>query len=98
MVFCNVFFHSLFWSDVASAPGRGWLQIGKRKLTYHMQKISEFGNACCHFACASVGLTCALLASFSCATCGPPTAYEENHNHLVKVHIGNARQVFEDHL
>ena len=31
---------------------------------HRMQKSLEFGKACCHFACASVGSTFALLASF----------------------------------
>ena len=42
---------------------------------HHMQKLLEFGKACCHFACASVGSTFALLASFRCSTCQPSTTY-----------------------
>ena len=42
---------------------------------HHMQKLLEFGKACCHFACASVSSTFAVLASFRCSACGPSTTY-----------------------
>ena len=46
-----------------------------RGVTSHAKKYSKLGKACCHFACASVGSTFALLASFKCSTCGPSTTY-----------------------
>ena len=45
-----------------------------RGLTSHTN-ILIFGGACCHFACASVGSTFALLASFCCSRRGPSTTY-----------------------
>ena len=44
-------------------------------VVHHMQELLEFGKTCCHFACASVGSTFALLASFRCSTHGPSTTY-----------------------
>ena len=42
---------------------------------HHLQKLLEFGKTCCQFACASVGSTFALLASFWHSTCGPSTKH-----------------------
>ena len=42
---------------------------------HHLQKLLEFGETCCQFACASVGSTFALLASFWHSTCEPSTKH-----------------------
>ena len=50
----------------ASWTGLGFCcKYPRQNMVLHqMQKLLEFGKACCHFACTSLGSTFALLASF----------------------------------
>ena len=42
---------------------------------HHMQKLLEFGQACCRFTCTSVGSTFAIVASFWYLSRGSSTTY-----------------------
>ena len=42
---------------------------------HHMQKVLEFGQACCRFTCKSVGATLAIVASYWYSSRGPSTTY-----------------------
>ena len=41
----------------------------------HLQKLLEFGKACCRFTYTSVGSTFVVVASFRYSSCGPSTTY-----------------------